>query len=85
MLFSTPVKFLKSEVKSGVSKKNDRPYEITEAVLFIPELGRVKVPVVGSPKLPPPGSTIQLSLTPEQGSFQSLRVVWDEASQFKAA
>ncbi|BCS53908.1 hypothetical protein [Geobacter sp. SVR] len=85
MLFPTPVKFIKSETKSGVSKKNDRPYEIVEATIFVPDLGRVKVPVVGSPKLPDPGTTIQLSLSVEQGSFQSLRVVWDSSSQFKAA
>lgn len=83
--FVGPVKFIGVETKTGVSKKTGKDYAVTEATLFVPDLGRVKVPVKGSPKYPAVGSTVNLMLSADQGSFQSLRVQWDENSQFKAA
>lgn len=78
-----PVKFLGCVTKSGVGR-NAKPYEIKEASLFVPDLGRVKVQVVGNPPLPSEGTNCVIDLSIEQGSFQSMRVVWDEMSRFKA-
>lgn len=83
--FTTAVKYLGTETKSGVSQKTGKPYEMTEAKLFIPELGRVKVPVRGKVKLPDDGASILLDLSVDQGSFQALQVVWDESTKFKSA
>lgn len=84
MLHTTvPVNYLGCATKSGVSKAG-KDYVIKEASLFVPDLGRVKVQVVGNPPLPPDGTSCILDLSIEQGSFQSMRVVWDEMSRFKA-
>lgn len=80
--FIEDVKFLKSETRTGTSSKTGNPYEMVEALFFIPDLGRIKVPVVGNPALPPPGSFVKLALAVEQGSFQSMRVVFDESCKF---
>lgn len=82
MTFTKPVKFLGTETRKGESKRDGKPYEMTEAKIFIQDLGRVKVMVSGKPTFPERDTFIQLRLTPDQGSFQSLRLVWDEQSQF---
>ncbi len=79
--FVQPVKFLGVETKSGTAKSG-KPYNLTEMKLFIPDLGRVKVQVIGSPRLPDIDTFVNLKLSVDQGSFQSLRVVFDESSQF---
>lgn len=81
--FSEAVKFLGTETKKGVSKKTGNPYEMTEAKFFVPDLGRVCVPVSGSPKFPNVGEMVNLQLATEQGSFQALRVVYDETARFQ--
>ncbi len=83
--FTEPVKFLGTETKKGVSQKTGKPYEMVEAKLFVPDLGRVVVPVVGNPKFPDRDSLVNLRLSVDQGSFQSLRVVYDENSVFSVA
>lgn len=80
--FTEPVKFLKSETRTGTSAKTGNPYEMVEATFFVSDLGRIKIPVVGNPALPPPGSLVNVALAVEQGSFQSMRVVFDESCQF---
>jgi len=80
MIFSEPVKFMSKETRSlGDPAK---PFVFDEATIFVPELGRVKVRVVGKPVLPPAGAVVNLTLSPEQGKFQALSVVWDEAAKF---
>lgn len=81
--FSTPVKFLGTETKKGTSTRTGKDYEVTEAKLFVPDLGRLRINVVGTPKLPSVDTMIKLSLSVDQGSFQSIRVIWDESSTFK--
>ena len=76
-----PVKFKGVETKTG--NKNGKDWTIKEAKLFIPDLGLVRVIVVGNPKLPPEDTSINIALSVDQGSFQSIRVVWDESTQFK--
>jgi hypothetical protein len=82
--FTQPVKFLKVDTRSGISTKTGKPYEMKEAVFFVPDLGRIKIPVNGNPKMPEPDSIINVSLSVDQGSFQSMRVVYDDASRFAA-
>lgn len=79
--FTEPVKFLKSEKRTGTSKTGN-PYEMVEATFFVTDLGRIKIPVVGNPSLPAPGSFVNVALAVEQGSFQSMRVVFDESCKF---
>jgi len=81
--FDTHVKFLKKDNRSGVSKKTGEAYSMDEMLIFVPDLGRLKIPVVGNPVFPDPGSVIQLSLSVDQGSFQSLRAVFDSCSKFQ--
>lgn len=84
MLQSTSaVKYLGCVTKTGVSSKG-KDYSIREASVFVADLGRVKIPVIGNPPLPPDNTSVILDLSVEQGSFQSMRVVWDEMSRFKA-
>ena len=59
------------------------PFQLVEAKLFIPDIGRVKVRIVGSPALPPVMSFVKLALSPEVGKFSSLVLQWDEASRFE--
>ncbi len=80
--FTEPVKFLKSETRTGTSSKTGNSYEMVEATFFVPDLGRIKVPVVGNPPLPVVGSIVNIALAVEQGSFQSMRVVYDESCKF---
>jgi hypothetical protein len=80
--FTEPVKFLGTETKKGISTRTGKPYEVTEAKLFVPDLGRVVVGVKGNPKFPNNGETVNLRLSVDQGSFQAVRVVYDEASVF---
>lgn len=94
LAFSQPVKFLGTEVKTGNSKTTGNPYTIVEAKLFVPDLGRVRVMVnapideYGKPQLPPmpeEESLVNLALSIDQGRHQSLQVVWDKQTQFRAA
>lgn len=82
MQFTQAVKFISVTTKSGISKKNGNPYEIKEAVFFIPDLGRVNVLVNGNPKFPESGTMVNIRLSVEIGAFSALRVVYDDASQF---
>ncbi len=84
LTFASPVKFIGINTKSGTGK-NGKPYSFDEAIIFVPDVGRVKVMLRGVPpeRLPKDGSTIQLSLSVDQGSFQSLMAVWDHQSVFK--
>lgn len=80
MQLTQPVKFLGTETRSlGTPEK---PFDLTEATIFINDLGRVKVRVVGKPSLPPVGAVVNLTLVPEQGKFQSLVLVWSEAAKY---
>lgn len=80
--FTIPVKFKGTETKKGVSSKSGKPYEITEAKFFVPDLGIVSVAVNGSPKFPLQEQLVNLTLSVHQGSFMSLRVLFDEQSSF---
>lgn len=83
--FTEPVKFMGLKTRSGISSKTGKPYEITEARLYVNDLGRILVPVVGKPKFPEDGQLVNLRLSVDQGTFQSLRVVYDEISLFTLA
>lgn len=75
-----PVKFLGTETRSfGTAEKS---FDLTEATIFINDLGRVKVRVVGKPSLPPVGAVVNLKLVPEQGKYQALVLVWNEAATY---
>lgn len=79
MQFRSPVKFLGTEVKTGTNARG--PWSMNKAYLFVPDVGRVEVLVNGSPALPPVDSMVNLRLSPVQGKFQALQLVWDERSQ----
>ncbi len=81
--FTEPVKFLGTETKKGVSQKTGKDYEVKEAKFFVSDLGRVVIPLKGSPKLPNIGEMVNLRLTVEQGSYSSIRVQYDENSSFQ--
>ena len=81
--FDTPVKFQGTDVKEGISKKTGKEYRIREARLFVPELGIVKVPVTDKATVPDSPCLINLALSVNQGSFQSMKVQWDENSKYQ--
>ncbi len=82
MQFQQPVKFMGTETRTIAMPGKD-PFQLVEAKLFIPDIGRVKVRIVGSPALPPVMSFVKLALSPEVGKFSSLVLQWDEASRFE--
>jgi hypothetical protein len=79
--FTEPVKFLGTETRSGKTK-DGKDYSMTEAKLFVPDLGRIKVIVHGKPKFPELAQHVQLRLSVDQGRYQSVQVVYDENSVF---
>ncbi len=79
--FVNLVKFLGVSTRSGQS--NGKPWEMTEAMIFVPDLGRVKVAVRGKVSFPEVGAMINLALSVDQGKFQAISLVWDEQSVFQ--
>lgn len=83
---TVPVKFMGIEERSG--EKNGKEWRMKEAVVFVNDLGKVKIPVRErrgeTPlTLPEVGSVGALTLSPEQGKFGSLQLVWDKETVFQ--
>lgn len=77
------VKFLGVEERNGV--KDSKPWSMKEAIVFVQEFGRVKIPVWtrdGLVELPEPNSIGKLKLSCSVGKFGALNLVWDHSSVF---
>jgi hypothetical protein len=79
--FSDPVKFLGTDTRSG--QKDGKDWQMTEAIISVPDVGRIKVMTKGKPVFPEKDQTIQLALSVDQGRFQSIALYWDENTMFQ--
>lgn len=83
---SVNVKFMGVEERSGT--KDGKPWSMKEAIIFIQEFGRVKVPVHdrnAAVTLPEVNSVGKLRLSVSAGKFNALNLVWDSQSLFTPA